>query len=170
MGGDLGGDHAFPDIVHVREREVLSRRYVTQKISPRHSGQGPANGPGDVVVPGADVGDQRPENVKRRAVAQSFLQHDVSLHLVKGNVPGAFDHHLYAGFPCPEGQLAQRDELFELGGVSGVGQAAGPQAVTKTDGDVVFFENLEDLVVSGIEGGFPGFPSPSRWRGGILPG
>ncbi len=78
----------------------------------------------DVVVAGADVGDQRAEDVERGAVADPLLELDVRLDLVEGHVPGAFDHDLDAGRPGPLDQLAQGQELLDLGPVGGVRMAA----------------------------------------------
>ena len=59
MGGDLVGDDPVPDIVLVRQTEVLLGRDVAQ-----HGGAVPADhgGPdsrGDVIITGGDIGHQR---------------------------------------------------------------------------------------------------------------
>ena len=92
---------------------------------------GGADGGGDVVVAGRDVGHQRAERVERRLVAQLEFLLDLHLDLVHRDVAGAFDHHLDVVLPGLLGQLAQRLQLGELGRVAGVGEAAGPQAVAQ---------------------------------------
>jgi len=44
-------------------------------------------------------------------------------------VAGALDHHLHIVLPGDLRQLAQSFELAELGGVIGIGDAAGTQAI-----------------------------------------
>ena len=66
--------------------------------------------------------------------------------------PGPFDHHLAAVLPGLQRQLAQRLQLGELGGVVGVGQAAGPQAVAEAEGHVVGPHDLAQLVEVRVPG------------------
>ena len=49
------------------------------------------------------------------------------------------------------GQFAQRFELGELSLVAGVGDAAGAESVTQREADVVFLQNLHDLVKVVVE-------------------
>ncbi len=70
-----------------------------------------------MVIPGGDVGDERAERVEGRLAADLLLAADVCLELVDRDMPRALDHHLHLPRPRPLGQLAERAELRELGGV-----------------------------------------------------
>ena len=59
VGGDLRCNHPFSDVVDVGKAKVLGRSHVTEKIRSGHSGEGPADGTGDVIVAGSDIRDQR---------------------------------------------------------------------------------------------------------------
>ena len=66
---DLVGDDALLDVVAVGQPEVLLRRHVAQHRGAEPADHRGADGAGDVVVAGRDVGRQRPERVERRFVA-----------------------------------------------------------------------------------------------------
>jgi hypothetical protein len=53
-------------------------------------------------------------------------------------VAGAFDHHLHVVLPGDLCQLAQSFQFGELSFVTGVGNAAGTQAVTQRKADIIF--------------------------------
>ena len=127
---------------------MLLRRHVAEHVRAVPADDRRPDRRGDVVVPGRDVGDQRPEGVERRAVADLLLPADVHLELVERDVSGSFDHHLHALLPGPQGQFAQRLQLRELRGVRGVRETAGPQAVAETQGDIVLGGDLQDVVVA----------------------
>ena len=56
-------------VVHVRQAEVFRRGDVAQEVCAVGSGDRAADGGGDVVIARCDVGDQRAEDIERRAVA-----------------------------------------------------------------------------------------------------
>jgi len=58
-------------------------------------------------------------------------------------VPRPLDHDLDPGLPGPLDQLAQGQQLLDLGPVGGVEDGAGPQAVAQAEGDVVAPGDLE---------------------------
>ena len=73
-----------------------------------------ADAAGDVVVAGKDIRHQRPQHIKRRAMAERALQLHVVFDLIERHVAGPFDHHLHAFAPGTLGEFAERDQLGEL--------------------------------------------------------
>ena len=118
-------------------------------------GQRAADGRGDVVVARGHVGDDRPEHVEGRTVAELFLELHVGRHLVQRHMPRSLDHHLHLGLPAPPGQLAEQDQLLDLGRVRGVAQAAGPQAVAQAEGHVELAADLQQSVEVLVKRVFP---------------
>ncbi len=104
-----------------------------------------------MVVARRDVGDERAEDVERGLVALDGLLLHVHGDLVHRDVPGAFDHHLAAAFAAPSGELAQGLQLGELGGVGGVGDRAGPEAIAQAPGHVVLAHDVAKVVEPGVE-------------------
>ena len=101
---------------------------VAQESCAVHGGDGPADGRGDVVVAGGDVGDQGAQHIEGRALADGLLHLHIGGDLVHGDMAGAFHQDLHVLFPGAAGQLAQPDQLVDLAHVGGVGQAPGRQA------------------------------------------
>ena len=66
-----------------------------------------ADGAGDVVVAGGDIGDERAERIKRSFVAQLVFFFHLQLDLVHRDVPRTFDHRLHVVFPRFGGELAE---------------------------------------------------------------
>ena len=120
---------------------------VAQKGRAQGGGQGPADGPGDVVVARGHVGNQGPQDVKRGAAAVFLLEADIFPDGVEGQVPRPFDDDLDPFGPGPPGEFPQDLQFVELGFVGGVGQAAGAQAVPQRQGDVVFPGDVQQPVV-----------------------
>jgi hypothetical protein len=149
--GDLVGDEALFHVVGPRQAEVLLRRDVAEHRGAGGAGHGGADGAGDVIVAGRDVGHERAEHVERRLVAEVHLLLHVHLDLVERHVTRAFDHHLDVLLPRALGELAQRLQLGELRGIARVGEAAGAQTVAGADGHVVLRADLEDLVPVRVE-------------------
>src|SRR5579864_2176518 len=108
-----------------------------------HSG---ADGRGDVVIAGRDVGDQWAERVEGRFVAQFDFLLDLLFDLIHRNVAGTFDHDLHIVLPGLFGKFTQSFKFGELGFVARVSDAAGTQAVAEGKANVVFLENLHDVV------------------------
>src|ERR1700730_5468707 len=131
MRGDLVGDHAVLDVLPIRETEVLLRRDVAEHRRAVPADHGRADGGGDVVVAGSDVGGERTQRVEGRLVADLHLQVDVLLDLVHRDVDRALDHDLDVVLPRDLGQLAERAQLAELCLVVGVGNRTGAQSVTQ---------------------------------------
>ena len=99
VGGDLVGDDAVLDVFFVGQAEVLFRRDVAQHGGAVPSDHGRADGAGDVVVAGGDIGDERAERVERGLVAEFDFLLDLLFDLVHGDVAGAFDHDLDVVLP-----------------------------------------------------------------------
>src|SRR5579885_2132294 len=144
--GDFIGNHAVLYVFLVGQAEVLFGRDVAEHGSAVPSNEGRADGGGDVIVAGSDIGDQRPESVEGRAVAVfDFLIH-LLLDFVERNVARAFDHDLNVAFPGFLGEFTQGFELGKLGLVGSVGHAAWTQAIAEGEADVVFRHDLYDAV------------------------
>mmetsp|Transcript_62125 Transcript_62125/g.171845 ORF Transcript_62125/g.171845 Transcript_62125/m.171845 type:complete len:551 (-) Transcript_62125:4169-5821(-) len=124
---------------------MLLGRDVAEHGRAHPADHGRADGRGDVVVARRDVDGEGPQRVERRLVAGLELLVHIGLNHVQGHMAGAFDHGLHIVLPCDLCQLAQGAQLGELGLVVGIGQAAGAQAVTQREGDVVGLHDLADL-------------------------
>ena len=86
---------------------MFFRRDVAEHGGAVPSDHGCADGAGDVVVAGSDVGDEWAERIERRFVAQLVFFFHLQLDLVEGNVAGAFDHDLHVVFPGLLGEFAE---------------------------------------------------------------
>ncbi len=151
VGGDLVGDDAVLDVLFVGQAEVLFRGDVAEHRRAVPADHGRADGRGDVVVAGGDVGDQRAENVERRAVAELDFLVDLLLDLVHGHVAGAFDHDLHVVLPGLAGELAEGLEFGKLRLVGGIRDGAGTEAVAERVADVVLGHELGDAVEVFVE-------------------
>ncbi len=145
MRGDLVRDHAVLHVLLVRQTEVLFGRHVTEHRRAVPADHRSADRARDVIVAGRDVGNERPQRIERRLLADLELLAHVLFDQVHRHVPGPLDHHLHVVLPSDVGQLAQRLELRELRRVVGVGRAARAQTVAEREGDVVRLHDLADL-------------------------
>ena len=109
----------------LRQADVFLRRHVAQHRRAGARRFGGADGAGDVVVAGEDVGHQRTEHVERRVVADPLLQLHVERDLIERHVARSLDHRLHAGIAGAVHELAQRMQLGELRRVGGVGRQPG---------------------------------------------
>src|SRR5690606_11210715 len=105
VGGDLVGDDAVFHVLTVGQAQVLLGRDVAEHGGAEPADHGRADGAGDVVIAGRDVGGQRAEGVEGRLVAVLQLLVHVLLDLVHRHMAGALDHHLAAVVPGDLGQL-----------------------------------------------------------------
>ena len=69
MGGDFVGDDAVAHVLLVGQAQMLLRGHIAQHRRAIPADHRRADGRGDVVVAGGDVGGQRPQGVERRFVA-----------------------------------------------------------------------------------------------------
>src|SRR5216117_1344937 len=99
VGGDLVGDDAVLHVLAVGQAEVLLGRDVAEHRGAEPADHRGADGGGDVVVAGGDVGGQRAEGVERRLVADLELTVHVLLDQVHRHVAGALDHDLHVVLP-----------------------------------------------------------------------
>jgi hypothetical protein len=74
------------------------------------------------------------------------LKLHVHLDLIEGDVARSFDHDLDPGVPGPLDELAEGQQLFDLGPVGGVGDGSRPQPVAQADGDVMGPGQLQETV------------------------
>mmetsp|Transcript_18714 Transcript_18714/g.33393 ORF Transcript_18714/g.33393 Transcript_18714/m.33393 type:complete len:243 (-) Transcript_18714:966-1694(-) len=119
---------------------------ITQERGASGADSGGADGRGDVVVAGRDVGGEGAEGVKGRLRAPVQLLVHVFLDLVQRHVAGALVHHLHVLLPGPACKLPLHLELEKLRRVVGVLDAAGAEAVADGERDVVLGANVQNLV------------------------
>jgi hypothetical protein len=105
-----------------------------------------------VIVARGDVGDERAEDIERRAVADPFLEAHVHLDLVERHVARAFDHDLDAGLSRALDQLAQGQQLLDLRPVGRVEYGTRSEPVPQAERHVVAMSDLEKAIEPGIEG------------------
>ncbi len=91
-----------------------------------------------MIITGAAVGRQWPENIIWRVAAHPFLQHDVAFDLIKRHMARPLNHHLASHFPSKLRQFTVNDHLGHLGPVVAVVDGAGADAVTKRQHGIVF--------------------------------
>ena len=100
---------------------MLGGGHIAEEGGPVHGRHRPADGGGDVVIAGGDVGDQRPQHIEGGAHAEGLLHLHIGGHLVQGHMARPLHHHLDVVVPGPLGQLAQAHQLLNLADVGGVG-------------------------------------------------
>ena len=147
VGRDLAGNDALFHIVHVGQRQMFRRRNIAQKCRPAHSRHRAADRCGDVIVARSNIRDQRPQHIKRRALADGLLYFHVGRDLVQGHMTRPFHHHLHVFFPGPLGQFAQTHQLFDLALIRGIRQTARTAGVPQADGHIMFPADFQDLII-----------------------
>ena len=130
---------------------MLGGRHVAEKRRAVGGGGRRADRAYDVVVAGRDVGNHRPQHVKRRALAGRLLAFHVHLDLVERHVSGPLHHHLHAARAATVHELAKDVQLAELRRVRGVSQAARAHSVAKRHGHVVRRQDVHHLVPMRVE-------------------
>ena len=120
---------------------MFGRGDVADQVGAEAGRLGRADGRGDVVEAGRHVGGDRSQHVVGRAAAHPFLQLDVPLDLVQGDVPRSLHQHLAPHIAPKFGQLAVDDEFLDLGPVAGVMDGPGPEAVSQGEHGVVFLQD-----------------------------
>mmetsp|Transcript_35226 Transcript_35226/g.84981 ORF Transcript_35226/g.84981 Transcript_35226/m.84981 type:complete len:296 (+) Transcript_35226:316-1203(+) len=144
--GDLVGDDAGLDVVAIGKSEMLLGGDVTEHGGAERGDVGSADGRGDVIVAGGDVGRERSEGVEGCLVAPVKLIAHVLWNLVQGDVSGSLVHDLHVLLPGPFGEVSLGHELSELGFVIGVIDATRAQAISDGEGDIVLSANVKDVV------------------------
>ncbi len=127
VGGDLVGDQAVAHIFGVGQTEVLLGGHIAEHGRAVPASHGCADGAGDVVVAGGDVGHQRAEHIEGRLGALLHLLAHVEFDLVHRHMTRTLNHHLHVVLPGTAGELTQGLEFSQLCFVGGVMQATGTQ-------------------------------------------
>ncbi len=151
MRGDFIGDNALAHVGSVGQPQVFLRRDVTQHRRAVPAAHGRTDRRGNMIVPCGDIGDQRPQNVKRCFMAQFALQLHVAFDLIERHVSRAFDHDLHIFFPGAQRQFAQHLQFAQLRFVAGIGQASRAQRIAQRKRYVVAAADVENLVVRRIK-------------------
>ena len=68
---------------------------VAQEGGSAHGSHGTADGGGDVVVAGSDIGHEGSQHVEGSPHADALLHLHIGGHLVEGHMAGAFHHDLH---------------------------------------------------------------------------
>gem|GEM_PF-4700207 len=125
MRGNFVGDAALFDVIFFRQAQMFLGRDVAEHAGAVIGGGGGADAGGDVIVAGEDVGDERAEDVERRAVAKASLEFHVVFDLIERHVARAFDHHLHALRPGALGEFAEGFQFAQLRFIGCVGESTG---------------------------------------------
>jgi len=102
MSGYFGGDDTSPDIIHIRESEVLGRGDIAQEVCTGHSSQSSTDGSGNVIIPRTYIRHERSKNIKWRPMTELLLENHVGLDLVQRNMTRSLNHDLDTCIPCPK--------------------------------------------------------------------
>ena len=151
VGGYLVGHQALFHIPLVRQAQMLLGGHIAQHGAAIPADHGGADAGGYMVVARRHIGGEGAEGVERGLVAQGQLLLHILLYQVHGHMAGAFDHGLHIVPPGDFGEFAQGLQLAELGGVVGIGDGAGAQAVAEGEGHIIGLHNLAYLLEAGIE-------------------
>ena len=151
VGCDFVGHYAGAHVLLVGQAQVLLWRNVAYHGGAVAGYLRRADGRGDVVVAGGNVGGQGAERVEGCAVAALQLLVHVGLYLVQGDVPRPLYEHLHVVRPRRLGQLAQRRKLGKLRRVVGVADAAGAKPVAQRYRSVVLPQDVAYLLKAGVE-------------------
>ena len=84
-------------------------------------------------------------------MAQAFFNFHVGCDFVEDHVARTFNHDLDVVGPSTFGQFAQRNEFFDLGGIGSIMGTARTAGVAETQGDIIFFTDVEETVVVFVE-------------------
>ena len=152
VGRDLVGDHALADVFDLGQAQVLLGRHVAEHAGPVPAGQGRADGRGDVVVARGDVGHERARARRTgprctRSACFSMFMAIWSIGTWPGPSTITWQPRAWARRVSSPRVL----QLGELGGVGGVGDAAGPQAVAQAERDVVLPHDVAEVVEVRVE-------------------
>ena len=146
MRGDFGSDDSLLHIIHIRQRQMLRRRHVTQERRSVHGGYRPSDGSGNMVIPRRDIRHQWSQYIKWRSHADALLYLHVGSHLIQRHVARSFHHYLNIMVPCAFGQLAQAHQFFDLAYVRGVRQTSRTACIAQRNGHIVLFTDVQDLI------------------------
>ena len=151
VGGDLVGDQAVAHILRIGQAQVLLGGHVAEHRRAVPAGHRRADGAGDVVVAGGNVGHERTEHVEGRLGALLHLLAHVELDLIHRHVARTLHHHLHVVLPGAARELTQGLQFGQLGFIGGVMQTTGPQRIPQREGAVVALEDLADVVEAGVQ-------------------
>ena len=107
MRGNFVGDHPGFYIGAIGQAQMFLRCHIAQHRGAEPTDHRRANGAGDVVITGGDIGGQRPQRIERRLATGGQLLVHICLDLVHRHVTRPFDHHLTILGPGDLRQLAQ---------------------------------------------------------------
>ena len=125
VGGDAAGDDSLLHVVQVRQAKMLCRRHIAQEVRTVCRCNGSADGGGDVIIAGGNVGDNGTQYIERGVVAKPLLQLHVGRNLIHGHVTRPFHHDLHVLCPGALREAAKLNQLGNLPCVGAVVDAAG---------------------------------------------
>jgi hypothetical protein len=95
------------NILRRGETEMFTGRDVAEEIGTRTGCYSTTNGTGDMVITRCDIRNKRAKYIKRRSVAETFLEFNVGFDLIERYMARTFDHHLNSLIPGPLSEFSE---------------------------------------------------------------
>ena len=130
---------------------MFRRRDITEKRGSISSGNSSPDGARNMVVPRRHISNKRAKNIKRSSLAYRLLNFHIGANLVKRHMARPLNQNLHMVVPCALRQPSQFHQLGNLGNIAGIFKTARPAGVPQTDCHIVFFTNIQKLVITLIK-------------------
>ncbi len=130
---------------------MFCRCDIAKKRSSISSGNSSSDGARNMVVPRRYISNKRTKNIKRSALAYRLLNFHIGANLVERHMSRPLNQNLHTMVPCALRQPSQFHQLGNLGNIAGIFEAARPAGVPQTDCHIVFFTNIQKLVIALIK-------------------
>ena len=165
VGGNLRSNDTLFYIVYIWQCQMLGRCYVAKESSTVHGSNCASNGSSNMVISRSNICDEWSKCVEWSAHTDALLNFHIGCDLVKRYMSRTFDHDLYIMCPCTFCQFAEAYKLFNLAYVCGIGQTSRAACITKGDGNIVFFTDIQNFVEMFIERiFFSGHAHPCKYK------
>ena len=105
----------------------------------------------DVIITRSNIGHKWSKYIEWCTLTDGLLDFHVGCDLVQRHMARTLNHNLYVFLPGTFCQLAQSNQLLNLGDIGGILQTSRTAGVTKAHGDIVFLADIKDLIVVLIE-------------------
>ena len=148
---DLGSDDTLLGILYIRQSQVFSRCNIAKESSTVHSGNCTSDRCSDMVISRSDISYQRSEYIERCTHADALLYLHICSNLIQRHMARTFYHNLYIVIPCTFGQFSEANQLFNLAYVRCISKAARTASVTKRNGHIIFFTDIQNFIIIFIE-------------------
>ena len=151
VSSDLGSNDSLLGVIYVWKCKVFSRCDIAQECGSAHSCNCSTNCGCDMIISGSDICYQRSKYIERCTHADALLYFHVRSNLIQRHMSRTFYHNLYIVIPCTLGQFSEADEFFNLAHISSVSKTSRTTGITKGNGNIIFFADVEDFIVMLIE-------------------